>query len=380
VKLNVRNKKLFIVVNVDWFFLSHRLPVALAAKENGYDVTIVCSETGLSSKIISYGLKFIEVPFSRAGTNISEELLLIRTLLKIYKKGSPDIIHHVTLKPSIYGSVAASWLGIRNVVNAISGLGYNFTAERKGVKQFILKRLLKFSFRSPSLQFIFQNPDDVALFKGSGFVKSNDQIHLIKGSGVDLNEFDYTPEPNEGKIKVLLPARMLYDKGVVEFVKAGEKIKEEFSDTVCFNLAGDIDNHNPAAFSDTELLDLIDPPYINWIGFQKDMASVLKSHHIIVLPSYREGLPKSLIEATAIGRPIITTDAPGCRECVEEGYNGFLVPVRDYIQLSDKIRKLITQEDLRKEMGKNSRTFAEKNFSIIMVVEKTLEIYKGFTI
>jgi glycosyltransferase involved in cell wall biosynthesis len=370
VKLNAEKKKLFIVVNVDWFFLSHRLPVALAAKEADYDVTILCSETGLSSKIISYGLKFIEVPFSRAGTNISEELMLIKILLKIYKKESPDI----------YGSVAASWLGIKNVVNAISGLGYNFTAERKGVKQFILKRLLKFSFRSPSLQFIFQNPDDVALFKGSGFVKSNDQIHLIKGSGVDLNEFDYTPEPNEGKIKVLLPARMLYDKGVVEFVKAGEKIKEEFSDTVCFNLAGDIDNHNPAAFSDTELLDLIDPPYINWIGFQKDMASVLKSHHIIVLPSYREGLPKSLIEATAIGRPIITTDAPGCRECVEDGYNGFLVPVRDYIQLSDKNRKLITQEDLRKEMGKNSRTFAEKNFSIKMVVEKTLEIYKGFTI
>jgi glycosyltransferase involved in cell wall biosynthesis len=368
-------KKLFIVVNVDWFFLSHRLPIALAAKKNGYDVTIVSSDTGKSAEIRSYGLKFIEAPFTRSGTNIVQELSIIRFLKKLYRLHKPDVIHHVTLKPSIYGSIAAGKAGIKNVVNAISGLGYNFTVNRKGIKQFILNSLLKRSLKSERLQFIFQNPDDVRTLEDIGLIKSKRQIHIIKGSGVDLDGFPFSTVLPGDKIKILLPARMLYDKGIVEFIQAARLLKDKFSNSVCFNLAGDIDLHNPAAITEEELAKLLEPPYINWIGFQKMMSRVLAEHDIVVLPSYREGLPKSLVEACAIGRPIVTTDAPGCRECINENYNGFLVPVKDHIVLAQRIERLIVDPELRANMGRNSRAYAEENFSIENVIRQTLDIY-----
>jgi glycosyltransferase involved in cell wall biosynthesis len=369
------NKKLFIVVNVDWFFLSHRLPIALAAKQSGFDVTIVSFDTGRAAEIESHGLKFLNAPFSRSGTNISEELSLVIFLKKLYKKHRPDIVHHVTLKPAIYGSLAARKVGIPIIINAISGLGYNFTDGRKGVKQLILGVLLKRAFGGSKLQFIFQNMDDVEVFKNMGMVGDDQQIHLIKGSGVDLNDFKFVPEPETEKLTILLPARMLYDKGVAEFVRAAQSLKSKYADKVCFNLAGDIDPSNPAAITEAELQAMLDAPYINWIGYQISMARVLSDHHIIVLPSYREGLPKSLIEACAIGRPIITTDAPGCKECVTNGYNGFLVPVKDHVLIAEHLETLINDKALRFTMGKNSRTTAEEMFSIENVINRTLEIY-----
>ena len=372
----MQNKKLFIVVNVDWFFLSHRLPIALAAKNQNYDVTIVSANTGQASEIINYGLNFIEAPFTRSGRNIFRELLLIRFLKNLYELHKPDIVHHVTLKPSIYGSFAARGAGIKCVINAISGLGYNFTGSRRGIMQLTLNLLLKQSFKDEKLQFIFQNPEDVNLFKHLDLIKNEDQINIIKGSGVDLKVFSFSPEPHGDLIKVLLPARMLYDKGIIELVTAAKSLKDMYQNKVCFNLAGDIDPHNPAAITKTVLNSLLDPPYINWIGFQSSMPSVLSNHHIVVLPSYREGLPKSLIEACAVGRPIITSNAPGCKECVIEGYNGFLVPVKEHILLAQHIIRLVNDRPLRLAMGQNSRKFAEENFSIQSVVEKTLYLYE----
>jgi glycosyltransferase involved in cell wall biosynthesis len=371
----VEGKKLFIIVNVDWFFLSHRLPIAIAAKNAGFDVTIVSSDSGRSSEIESHGLKFINAPFTRSGTNVFQELSLISFLKKLYAQHQPDIVHHVTLKPSIYGSIAARKSGVKNVVNAISGLGYNFTAGRKGIKQRILNLLLKYSFKQGGLKFIFQNPDDVNIFLDLGLIKNKNQIHIIKGSGVDLNKFAFSTAPSKHKINVLLPARMLYDKGVIEFIKAAQHLKDKYQGKVCFNLAGSTDLHNPTAITENELNALLSPLYLNWIGFQNKMAMVLADHDIVVLPSYREGLPKSLIEACAIGRPIITTDAPGCRECVKDNYNGFLVPVKDHVLLAQRIDQLIADPELRARMGKNSRAYAEKNFSIENVVQQTLGIY-----
>lgn len=367
--------KLFIVVNVDWFFLSHRLPIAIAAKNVGFDVTIVSLDTGRSSEIESYGLKFIDAPFTRSGTNILEELSLITFLKKLYLQHRPDLVHHVTLKPAIYGSVAARKAGIKNVINAISGLGYNFTGNRKGTKQRILNLLLKFGFKQKGLKFIFQNQDDVKVFSELNLIKDKDQIYLIKGSGVDLDKFVYSERTAGHKVNILLPARMLYDKGIVEFAKAARYLQEKYQDKACFNLAGDIDMHNPTAITEEQLNVLLSPPYLNWIGFQNMMADVLTDHDIVVLPSYREGLPKSLIEACAIGRPIITTDAPGCKECVKENYNGFLVPVKDHIRLAQRLDQLIADYELRVRMGRNSRKYAEENFSIDNVIQQTLSIY-----
>lgn len=368
-------KALFIVVNVDWFFLSHRLPIALAAKEKGYRVTIVSKDTGKKEEIEALGLRFINVEFERSGANPLHELRCIKILYKIYKLEKPDIIHHVTLKASLLGCLAAKLSGIKRVVNAISGFGYNFTDERTGIKQRIIRTMMNMAFKSKKFHFIFQNPDDINQFMKFNFV-SESQIHLIKGSGVDLNKFTYEKPISKEKVQVILPARMLYDKGIIEFIQAAKKIKDKVVDKAEFVLVGDCDTINLSGIKEEDIKREIDVPFLNWIGFKKDIFSVIKNSDIVVLPSYREGLPKSLIEACAVGRPIVTTDVEGCRECVIEGYNGYLVPAKNIETLSEKMEDLINDPEKRTRMGLNGRILAEKNFSIDFVIREHLRIYK----
>jgi glycosyltransferase involved in cell wall biosynthesis len=205
----------------------------------------------------------------------------------------------------------------------------------------------------------------------------SERIHLIKGSGVDLSKFTFEREIIKDKVRLILPARMLIDKGIIEFIEAAKKIKEKVFAKAEFWLVGDCDTANLAGISEENLLKMLDGSYIQWIGFKKDMFQVMKEADVVVLPSYREGLPKSLIEAAAVGRPIITTDTQGCRECVIDCYNGYLVPVKDTEVLSQKMELLINDAEKRKEMGKNSRLLAEKKFSLDKVVKKHLEIYKN---
>ena len=368
-------KALFIVVNVDWFFLSHRLPIALAAKEKGYRVTIVSKDTGKREEIEALGLRFINVEFERSGANPLHELRCIKILYKIYKLEKPDIIHHVTLKASLLGCLAAKLSGIKRIVNAISGFGYNFTDERTGIKQRIIRTMMNMAFKSKKFHFIFQNPDDINQFMKFNFV-SESQIHLIKGSGVDLNKFTYEKPISKEKVQVILPARMLYDKGIIEFIQAAKKIKDKVVDKAEFVLVGDCDTINLSGIKEEDIKREIDVPFLNWIGFKKDIFSVIKNSDIVVLPSYREGLPKSLIEACAVGRPIVTTDVEGCRECVIEGYNGYLVPAKNIETLSEKMEDLINDPEKRIRMGHNGRILAEKNFSIDSVIREHLRIYK----
>ncbi len=365
---------IFFVVNVDWFFLSHRLPVALAALNEGYDVTIVSKDTGHKDEILSYGLEFIDIPFKRSGSSPFCELKCIYKLSVLYKKKKPNIIHHVTLKASLLGCIAAKIAKERNVINAISGFGYNFTEERNGLRQKIIKYIMKIAFKCDYFHYILQNPDDIKQISDFKFTKNN-HIHLIKGSGVDLNKFIYSEEILKDKIQILLLARMLYDKGIIEFIEAANKMKERVKSIAEFLLAGNCDTDNLSGISEQELIQLTDGKYIKWIGFQIDIFSLLKKVDIVVLPSYREGLPKSLIEACAVGRPIVTTDTQGCRECVIEGYNGYLVPVKDSDILTEKIEMLINDARKRKQMGLNSRELAEKEFSIDSVVKNHLKIY-----
>src|SRR5215217_7508645 len=291
--------KLFIVVNVDWFFLSHRLPIAVAAKMQGYDVTIVSKDTGRREEIEKYGLKFIDMPFSRSGTNVRTELATIYKLFRLYKSHKPHLLHHVTLKIAIYGSIAAKLASIKRIVNAISGLGYNFTDNRSGFIQRILNKLMKIAFGNGRTHFIFQNQDDITVFKNLNLVSDN-QISLIKGSGVDLNIYTQKPAPHETPIIVLFAARMLVDKGVMEFIDAARELKASFQDKARFILAGDVDHENLASLKKEDIEKVIDGQYITWIGFQKNMINILENAAIVVLPSYREGLPKSLIEAAAV--------------------------------------------------------------------------------
>lgn len=368
------NKKLFIVVNVDWFFLSHRKDVALAAKEAGWDVTIVTSDTGKLQHIEALGLKTINLLMSRSGMNIVQEMKTLNWLHKLYKREKPDVVHHVGMKTILWGTLAAKFSRVHGIVNAISGLGGFFAEDNKSLLARVMPMVLRFSHARKNLLCIFQNDDDWGLYVKHGIIK-HEQGRFIKGSGVDLNQFCYTPEPEEGKIKVMLTARMIVEKGVFLLTEAAERLRSKYEGKVEFLLVGGIDDH-PGAITKEQLDAVCDGEYIQWLGYRTDVRDLLKQCHVMAFPSYyMEGLPKSLIEANAIGRPIITSNSVGCKETLVDGYNGFLIQPKDVDALTEKLDLLISDKKLRVKMGKNARKFAEDNFSIEVVKERHLAIY-----
>jgi hypothetical protein len=366
--------RLFIVVNVDWFFLSHRKGIALSAQKNGYDVTVVTKDTGKKQYIEALGLKVIDLPMNRSGQNIIEELYTCWFLYRLYRREKPDIVHHVGLKTILWGTLAAKLAKVHGVVNAVSGLGIFFSEENTSLVSKLLPRVLRFSHHRKNLAVIFQNEEDKGLFLKNRIIKE-EQAFMIKGSGVDLNQYCYTSELESQKIKVLLTARMIVEKGVFVLVDAALKLKEKYRDKVEFLLCGGLDD-NPKAIKEEELKSVCDGRYIQWLGYRTDVLELLKSCHIVAFPSYyKEGLPKSLIEAAAVGRPIVTTNSIGCKETVVDGYNGYLIPVKDSDTLAEKLNLLFEDENLRQNMGRNSRILAEKDFSIENVIHRHLEIY-----
>lgn len=375
--------KLFIVVNVDWFFLSHRLPVALAAKKAGWDVTIVTADTGKLKDIEAQGLKVIDLPMSRSGMNILQELSTLRFLKKLYKREKPDVVHHVGMKTILWATLAAKFAKVNGVVNAISGLGGFFAEDNKGMMARVMPKVLRYSHNRENLLCIFQNDDDKGLYVKNGIIKE-EQARYIKGSGVDLKEFCYTPEPEVNdnhndnknrKIRVILTARMIVEKGVFILTEAAERLRSKYEGKVEFLLVGGIDDH-PGAITKEQLDAVCDESYIQWLGYRTDVKELLQSSHIVAFPSYyMEGLPKSLIEANAIGRPVITCNSVGCKETVIDGYNGYLIPAKDVDALVEKLDILLSDSALRQKMGRNSRKYAEENFSIDVVIERHLAIY-----
>ena len=367
--------KLFIVVNVDWFFLSHRLPVALAARDAGWDVTIVTADTGKLKEIEKHGLKVVDLPMSRSGMNIIEELKTLRFLYYLYRKEKPDVVHHVGMKTILWGTLAAKFSKVNGVVNAISGLGGFFAEDNKGLLSMVMPMALRFSHNRPNLLCIFQNDDDWNLYVRHRIIR-HEQGRFIKGSGVDLKDYCYTPEPSEGKIKVILTARMIVEKGIFLLTEAAERLRARYGDSIEFQLVGGLDDH-PDAITKEQMDAVCDGKYIKWLGYRADVRDLLKACHIVAFPSYyMEGLPKSLIEANAVGRPIITSNSVGCKEAVIDGYNGFLIEPKDVDALTEKLDVLIGDKDLRVKMGRNSREYAEKYFDIETVKEKHLAIYQ----
>ncbi|NDV64965.1 glycosyltransferase family 4 protein [Bacteroides sp. 224] len=370
--------KLFLVVNVDWFFLSHRKEIALEAQKEGYDVTIVTKDTGKKSEIQHLGLTVIDLPMSRSGRNILKELYVCSFLYKLYKKEKPQIVHHVGLKTILWGTLAAKLAKLPGIVNAVSGLGIIFSTENRSLISKMVPKILQYSHQCKKVAVIFQNNEDKSLFINKAIIK-NEQAYLIKGSGVDLNKFFYTSEPVSEKIRVLLTARMLVEKGIFVLIDAAQKLKKEYQNKVEFIICGGIDD-SPNAIKEEELRAVCDGEYIQWLGYRSDIFELLQSSHIVAFPSYyKEGLPKSLIEATAVGRPIITTQSIGCKETVEDGINGYLIPVKNSDLLAEKLKLLFENKELRKKMGQNSRSLAERDFSIANVIQKHLDIYKALS-
>ena len=366
--------KLLIIVNEDRFFLSHRKEIALAAQKAGWEVTIVCKDTGQRKEVEALGLEMLELPVNPTGMNPIQEFKTWRFLYALYRKNRDAVVHHVGLKNILWGGLAAKLARIHGVVNAVSGLGALFSNNKMGMATKGILAMMRFSNKRNGVKVIFQNQEDKELFLHHGVVEES-QIEFIKGSGVDLNVFQYVPEPESETIKVVFTARMVKEKGIIELIEAAESLRHDYEGKVEFWLCGRL-AANSDAISREELESRCDGKYIKWLDFQKDIKSVLEQCHIMAFPSfYREGVPKSLIDVCAIGRPIVTTDSIGCKDVVDDGVNGFLIPVRDSKALAQKLRILIEDKDLRIRMGKASRKKAEQEFSLEKVIEKHLEIY-----
>lgn len=368
-------KKLFIVVNVDWFFLSHRKNIAIAAKNAGYDVTVITNFTGHQSDIERLGLKAINLTLSRTGKSVLEAAKVLFFLSRLYKKEKPDIVHHVGMKVMLFGTLAARLTKTRNIVNAISGTGMLFSSNSISAKivLFFLKQT-----NCNTYKYIFQNLDDRTAFEKNR-ISLPEQAVMIKGSGVNLNEYKYVSEHEKDNsvIKIVFTGRMLESKGVLILVEAARSLKQQYIGRIQFLLCGALDE-NPESLTLSDMNSMCDGNYIKWLGFQKDIYSVLKACHIMCFPSfYMEGLPKSVIDAEASGLPVITTDWVGCRDTVDNGYNGFIVPPKNSKELADKIAILVENTELRQQMGRNARIFAEKNFSIEQVINAHLETYSS---
>lgn len=368
--------KILYIVNEPWFFLSHRLPIALAAKEQG-DTVHVATKAGASVRDISdKGFIHHEISLSRNGSSILNELDSLVEIWKLLIKVKPDVVHLVTIKPVLYGGIAARFAPVKNVVAAVSGLGTLFLSEgiKAESKRKVGTLLYRLALGSKKTTVIFQNPDDKQLLVDLKAVKPEQTI-LIRGSGIDLSEFYFSPENLDGKPVVTFAARLLFDKGLAEYVDAIKLLNKKGVEA-SYQIVGDLDLGNSTSASAENLKQWQSIDNLTIRGYQKDMAAVFRESNLVVLPSYREGLPKVLIEAAACGRAVITTDVPGCRDAIESNITGLLVAAKNAEDLADAIEKLVTDSELRVTMGAAGRQLAEREFAIEKVVEQHLSIYQ----
>jgi len=341
-----------------------------AMKKKGWKVIAVSPPDNYVKKLKAKGIHFWELPINRKGMNPLEDFLMFCRLLKFYRREKPLIVHHFTIKPVIYGSLAARISGIAGIVNLVPGLGYVFS--RGGLIQYIVERMYRFVL-FPKVQVIFQNPDDRTFFIKRKLA-INRQTHLICGSGVDVEFFSpdkFFPIDPSPSIAFTLISRMLWDKGIAEFVEAAKAVKKKNALTR-FILIGDSDKGNPAAIPVSWLKK---QDHIEWIEHTDDIRPWLARSAVVVLPSYREGAPRALIEAAAMAKAIITTNVPGCREIVKNGINGLVVPSKNVELLAQSMLRLANDPILRKQMGIAGREKALKNFDERLVIRKTQEIY-----
>ena len=323
----------------------------------------------------SKGFKVYHLPMQPGGLNFFKDIRTMYYIWKLLKKLQPDIVHLVTVKPYLYGGIISRLVGVPSLVSAVSGLGTLFID--KNIKNKFLRILLhpiyKIAFNHINQKIIVQNNDDLKTLLNWGVLNPN-KASLLKGSGVDLAEFSNLQDP-KGKFTICFAGRILKDKGVREFIKAASIIRERGKD-VRFILAGDFDENNPSGISIQELAKINEGAYVEILGYQKNISKLYEQSHVICLPSYREGLPKSLIEAAAAGRAVVTTDVPGCRDAIIPNITGILVPSRDSLLLANAFEWLIEHPKKRILMGEAARKFAEKEFPIEKIVIKHIDIYK----
>ncbi len=372
---NSAASELIMVINEDRFFLSHRRQIGEEALRRGWKVTLLARNTGLRSAIEDLGIKFVELPINPTGMNVMEEFGLLRFLYRFYKSHPQAVIFHVGVKNIIWGGLAARMAGVKRIVAGVSGLGSLYDSDRKFPPVALINRLMALGMRQKGVRVIFQNHADLTeLLKAKVLYPT--AAHFTHGSGIDLTEVPYSPEMEDGKLKVIFTGRMLRRKGIMDLIEAAEILRPRWSDKIEVLICGDFSG-NPDSLNRRYLETHCDGHYIKWLGQRNDIIYLLRRSAIMVFPSYyREGVPKSLIEASAVGRPIITTESVGCAETVEEGINGFKVPVHNPRIIAEKVDLLLSDKELRTKMGKASREIAERNYDVWEVVETHLRIFE----
>ena len=358
-----------VLINIDWYLYSHRYEV-LEVLQKKYQVKIatLITEDERLNNMVSFD-------FRRESKSPLTELGVLFRLRKLIKESNPKILHLVSIKPLIYGNMLARLMNI-TTVSAVSGMGSVLASNNNSFS--LTSILLKWGVSGNNRKiFIFQNPQDQDDFINK-FCPENYSLAQTRGSGINLSHWAYQqPVVNKSLINITLSSRIIREKGIFEFHEAAKLLQNKWCGKAVFHIFGRLDEVNPNSISRTEIEDLKIPGFFEWFGYCENVMKVLGESDIVVLPSYyREGIPKSLIEACAIGRPIVTTEATGCRECVDDGINGFRVPIKDAVALSEAMEKLLLNEALRISMGKNSRLKAEREFDVNGVIEKHLEIYE----
>ena len=369
--------KIILFANTDWYLYNFRLPLACHLREIGHDVVMLSPPGSYVARLQAAGFHALTVPMQRRSLNPVREVALLNEIRRVYADERPDLVHHFTIKCVVYGALAARMTGIPACVNAVTGLGHVFTSD--GFKAHLLRppvqALLRLAMNGPNSRLIVQNPDDHAAFLHAGLIEPC-YVRLIRGSGVDTERFKPTNPSSRGNnpITILLASRLLWEKGIGEYVAAARQLRTE-GIAAQFWLAGNPDPGNPASIPPEQLAEWQREGDIALLGQVDDMPSLLAQTDLAVLPSYREGTPRSLLEAAACGLPLVATDAPGCREIVQHGVNGLLVPVKDSIALANAIRQLCRDPATRQSMGRASRAKVLAEFDERIVFEKTLAVY-----
>lgn len=372
--MSLTGTKLLFLVSEDWYFCSHRLPIARAARDAGAEVVVVTRVRDHAAQIEAEGFRLIPIELARSGRNPIHDARTIATLIQLYRREKPNIVHHVALKPALYGSIAAWVVGIRGIVNAFAGMGFVFISNglfARAVRPFI-RGMFRFLLNRPASRIIVQNPDDNALFEKTIGVAPQ-KIFVIRGSGVDIERYKPQQEPPGEPVAVCV-SRMLWDKGIGELVDAARILKARGT-AIRIRLVGPGDD-NPAAIPEQVLAQWRAEGIVDVAGPSDNVPQEYANAHIAVLPSYREGLPKSLLEAAAAGLPMVATNVPGCREVCCHEKTGLLVPPRTVEPLADALEQLAENTTLRAAYGKAARHMAEDQFSEEIVIAHTIALYE----
>lgn len=369
-------QRILLFANTDWYLWNFRRSLALAAQDAGCDVLLVSPPGDYGQRFTALGLHWLPLAMDRRSLNPLRELGVLWRLWRLLRRERPVLVHGFTIKCAVYGAIAARMARVPARVNAVAGLGYVFSSGdmKARVLRPLVRWLMRFALGGGHARLVLQNTDDTTLFKKAGVT---DAVHLrlIRGSGVDCARFSPCTENRKaGPLRVLLAARLLWDKGVAEYVEAARALHAQ-GVGVEILLAGMPDPGNPAAVPESMLQAWADEGVLKWMGHVEDMAQLFRSVDIVVLPSYREGLPKSLIEAGACGLPLVTTDVAGCREVVTDGVDGLLVPPRDSGALASAIARLVMDAKLRERLGGAARAKVLAEFGERIVIKKTLDVY-----